>query len=125
VHGDLVPPNVFVRDGRFVFLDNDRTSRRPLAFGARRNLVQLGRLVLPGITLTDRARVLAAYAAERGLGRAARHRLARWVAGKIVQRRCTIDRIENEVARRAGFRSLMRSGGPFDPAPPEPEGVGR
>jgi hypothetical protein len=117
VHGDLVPPNVRVRDGRFVFLDNDRTRRWiGVPIGARRNLVQLGRFVVPGVTLTDRTRVLHAYAEARGLGRRRRHRLARWVVQKTVARRCAIDRISAEVASHAGFRELMRSGGPFDPS---------
>jgi hypothetical protein len=114
VHGDLVPPNLRWRDGEFVFLDNDRTRRAwP---GARRNLVQLGRFVVPGVTASDRARVLHAYASARGLDRRRRHRLGAWVMRKIMARRCAIDRIPAETAARAGFRALMRSGGPFDPA---------
>lgn len=117
VHGDLVPPNVRVRDdGTFVFLDNDRTRRGLLAVGARRNLVQLGRFVVPGLETTDRARVLAAYARTCGLDRRARHRLGRWVVRKIMARRCAIDGIAVDAATRAGFVTLMRSGGPFDPA---------
>jgi len=122
VHGDLVPPNVRVaghENGlRLVFLDNDRTRRSRLLvrLAGRRNLVQLGRFVVPGLTLADRARVLIAYAAERRLSRQARRRLARWVVLKTVARRCAIDHIPRETALRAGFRELMRSGGPFDPA---------
>ena len=113
VHGDLVPPNLRCRDGGFVFLDNDRTRRAwP---GARRNLVQLGRFVVPGVTASDRARVLHAYASARGLDRRRRHRLGAWVMRKIMARRCAIDRIPAETAARVGFRALMRSGGPFDP----------
>jgi len=118
VHGDLVPPNLRWRYGELVFLDNDRTrrSRLPLlARGARRNLVQLGRFVIPGVSATDRARVLRAYATTRKFGRRQRHRLGTWVMRKIVARRCAIDHISPEVAARAGFRTLMRSGGPFDP----------
>jgi hypothetical protein len=123
VHGDLVPTNVRVRGEEFVFLDNDRTRRSRLlvALTARRNLVQLGRFVVPRLTATDRARVLAAYAAVRGLGRGRRRRLAAWLVGRIVARRCAIDRIPPAEAARAGFRQLMRSGGPFDPEP-APEG---
>ena len=119
VHGDLVPTNVRVCGDAFVFLDNDRTRRSALlvALTARRNLVQLGRFVVPRLTATDRARVLVAYAAGRGLGRARRRRLASWLVGKIIARRCAIDRIPPDAASRAGFRQLMRSGGPFDPAP--------
>lgn len=116
VHGDLVPPNVRVRADGFVFLDNDRTRRSRLLVQlvGRRNLVQLGRFVLPGVTLADRARVLAAYAAERGLSRSARHRLARWLVRKTTARRCAIGAIPAETAARAGYRELMRSGGRFD-----------
>ena len=118
VHGDLVPTNVRVRGEGFVFLDNDRTRRSRLlvALTARRNLVQLGRFVVPRLTATDRARVLAAYAAGRRLGHARRRRLAAWLVARIVARRCAIDRIPLAEASRAGFRQLMRSGGPFDPA---------
>jgi hypothetical protein len=120
VHGDLVPPNVRVVDGRLVLLDNDRTRRSRLLvrLGGRRNLVQLGRFVVAGVTATDRLRVLAAYAAARGLGRGAQRRLARWVMAKTIARRCAIDHIAPATAARVGFRELMRSGGPFDPARP-------
>jgi len=116
VHGDLVPPNLRWTGTEFVFLDNDRTHRARLPLQTRRNLVQLGRFVVGGVSATDRMRVLRAYAAGRGLGRHRRHRLARWLMRKITARRCAIDHIAPEVAARAGFRSLMRSGGPFDPA---------
>ncbi len=68
VHGDLTPFNIFIVRGeppRFVLLDHERTrwsfflgrTRRQL-----RNLVQLGRFNLPGLSRTDRLRTLAAYA---------------------------------------------------------------
>lgn len=118
VHGDLVPPNVRVRGTELVFLDNDRTRRGRFLVWlvGRRNLVQLGRLVVRGVTATDRARVLVAYGAGRGFSRSARHRLGRWVVRKTIARRCAIDHIAPETAARIGFRELMRSGGPFDPA---------
>jgi len=118
VHGDLVPSNVQVRDGAIAFLDHDRTRRgRVLVWwGGRRNLVQLGRFVVPGVSVGDRLRVIAAYADRRGLSRRARHRLARWVAAKVTARRIAIDRLPPEEARRAGHARLMRSGGEFDPA---------
>jgi hypothetical protein len=121
VHGDLVPPNVHVVGERFVFLDNDRTRRSRLlaAFTGRRNLVQLGRFVVAGVGLADRTRVLVAYAAARGLSRDARRRLAWWLVRKTTRRRCAIDGIPPAAARRAGFRVLMRSGGPFDPGAAE------
>jgi hypothetical protein len=113
-----VPPNVRLVGGAFCFLDNDRTRRSRLLvrIGGRRNLVQLGRFVVPGVTLTDRARVLAAYAASRGLSRAARRRLGWWLVRKTTARRCAIDGIAPDTAARAGFRALMRAGGPFDPS---------
>lgn len=116
VHGDLVPPNLRVVAGRFLFLDNDRTRRSAalVYLAGRRNLVQLGRFVVPGVTATDRARVLAGYAAARGLSRPVRRRLARWVVAKTIARRCAIDRIPSAIAVRAGYRELMRSGGRFD-----------
>jgi hypothetical protein len=115
VHGDLVPPNLRWRDDAPVYLDNDRTRRGLLAIGARRNLVQLGRFVVPGLSTTDRARVLAAYAGARGWDRRRRRRLAGWLVQKITQRRCAVDHIAPDAAARAGFRTLMQSGGPFDP----------
>lgn len=117
VHGDLVPSNVRVVDGRFAFLDHDRTRRGRLLvwWGGRRNLVQLGRFVVPGLTATDRARVLASYAGARRQTRAARHRLGAWLVAKTLERRCAIDGIPPETAAAAGFRALMRSGGRFDP----------
>lgn len=115
VHGDLVLPNLRWRDDGPVYLDNDRTRRGPLPIGTRRNLVQLGRFVVPGVSATDRARVLVAYASGRGFARRRRHRLGVWLMRKITERRCAIDHIAPETAARAGFRTLMRSGGPFDP----------
>ena len=118
VHGDLVPANVRLAAHRLVLLDNDRTRRSRLlvALAGRRNLVQLGRFVVPGLTLLDRARVLAAYATERRLSRRARRRLARYLVRKITARRAAIDRVPHALAMRVGFRELMRSGGPFDPS---------
>lgn len=68
VHGDLTPYNVIVERGeppRFVFIDHERTCRARIVGRMRhqlRNLVQLGRLELPGLTRVDRVRVLRAYA---------------------------------------------------------------
>jgi hypothetical protein len=98
------------------FLDHDRTRRGRLLvwWGGQRNLVQLGRFVIPGLTLTDRARVLVAYARRRGLGRRRRRRLAAWLVEATTRRRCRIDGITVDTARRAGFGELMRAGGPYD-----------
>jgi len=69
VHGDLTPFNIFIVCGeppRFVLLDHERTRRSFFLGRTRRqlrNLVQLGRFNLPGLSRTDRLRTLAAYAA--------------------------------------------------------------
>ncbi|HXR36874.1 MAG TPA: lipopolysaccharide kinase InaA family protein [Candidatus Binataceae bacterium] len=70
IHGDLTPYNIFViqdEPPRLIFLDHDRT-RRGFPAGRRyrqlRNLVQLGRFDLPGLSNADRLRVFHAYAAE-------------------------------------------------------------
>ncbi|HJU27682.1 MAG TPA: lipopolysaccharide kinase InaA family protein [Candidatus Binataceae bacterium] len=67
VHGDLTPFNIlFTRSEspRFTFIDNERT-RRNVMFGLKRqqlrNLIQLGRFDLPGLTRADRVRVYRAY----------------------------------------------------------------
>jgi hypothetical protein len=67
VHGDLTPFNVLFVCGEppgFTFLDHERT-RRNLMFALKRrqlrNLVQLGRFDLPGITRADRMRFYRAY----------------------------------------------------------------
>ena len=123
VHGDLVPSNVHVCGETFVLLDHDRTRRGRLLvwWGARRNLVQLGRFVVAGVTATDRVRVLCAYADRRGLSRRLRHRLARWVAQKILARRIAIDHVSAEVAARAGFARVMRGEVDADQAGGEPQ----
>jgi hypothetical protein len=67
IHGDLTPFNIRIvidEPPRFAFIDNERTRRNLIiARGRRRlrNLVQLGRFALPGITRTDRMRVFRAY----------------------------------------------------------------
>lgn len=70
VHGDLTPFNIFIVRGatpRFVLLDHERTRRsRFIGRTSRqlRNLVQLGRFNLPGLSRTDRLRTLVAYVAS-------------------------------------------------------------
>jgi hypothetical protein len=68
IHGDLTPFNIFVEKTeppRFVLLDHDRTRRSRIGRERvrLRNLVQLGRFDLPGVSRTDRLRVFKAYAA--------------------------------------------------------------
>ena len=101
VHGDLTPFNLFVVLGeppRFVFIDHERT-RRTFIVGRRRrqlrNLVQLGRFDLPGLTRSDRMRVLRAYI--DALGRPNRRRLMRRAAAMLARR-----------VRRDGFERAHR-----------------
>ncbi len=121
IAGDLVPANVWVADDgaapSFVFLDHDRTCRVGRAapwWRARRNLVQLNRVVLPGVVLTDRLRVYLAYAAGRGWTPDRARRKLRWIVTKTIERR---RRFDHAVFDRRGvsFRELMRAGGPFAP----------
>jgi hypothetical protein len=120
-HGDLVPANVRVRGAdaavEIVLLDHDRTrhGRRPVALRhARRNLVQLNRFVVPGLTAADRWRVFTAYCTGRGIAPGARRRLARWVIAKTVERRRDFDGVRE--AERLGFRALMRAADADEPA---------
>ncbi len=69
IHGDLTPFNIRIvvaEPPRIAFIDNERTRRNVIIARGRhrlRNLVQLGRFSLPGITRTDRMRVFRAYEA--------------------------------------------------------------
>jgi hypothetical protein len=112
-HGDLVPTNVRVRGGsvepEIVLLDNDRTCMRsrPVRLRqARRNLVQLNRFVVKGLTAADRWRAFRAYCASRHLDHDETRHLGRWVINKTIERRRRFDGIE--AAGRMSFRALMR-----------------
>lgn len=114
VHGDLVPYNILVRAQgdqlSFFYLDNDRTHRYPTWLPQalwKRNLVQLNRFVLPGISLQDRMRFLRYYLGEQPWGKKQK-RLARWLEQKTRRRRA-------EYLSRAAdlsFRKLMGSDEP-------------
>lgn len=111
VHGDLVASNLFVSQGTSgeptcFFMDNDRTRRYPLWFRQslwKRNLIQLNRIPLPGITLQDRMRFLRAYLGQRKLARADRE-FVRWLEEKTRKRRKECDGVDPTV----DFRKLMR-----------------
>ena len=115
VHGDLVPGNIFVMfeaagKTRFCFMDNDRTRRYPIWFRQRlwrRNLIQLNRFPLAGISLQDRMRFFHAYVKLRRLGPRER-KLLRWLEQKTRQRRKECDAVDAS----GSFRMLMR----WDPA---------
>lgn len=111
VHGDLVASNILVSetalDGlKLYFMDNDRTRRYPFWFPQslwKRNLVQLNRMPLPGISLQDRMRFLHAYLDKRKFSSADR-RLAQWLEVKTRRRRKECDGVDPSV----NFRRLMR-----------------
>jgi serine/threonine protein kinase len=111
VHGDLVPTNIFVsrsagKGSRLFFMDNDRTQRYPKWIPHvlwRRNLVQLNRIPLPGITLQDRVRFLSHYLGLKEWGNKER-RLLSWLERKTRQRRKECDSVD----ANGSFRQLMR-----------------
>jgi hypothetical protein len=114
VHGDLIPSNILVRSdqskGTFFYLDNDRTRCYPTWLPQalwKRNLVQLNRFVLPGISLQDRMRFLRLYLGKGEWGERERQ-LLRWLGEKTRSRRRECDRVE---APQASFRELMRWNG--------------
>ena len=111
VHGDLVPTNILLcrstgEGSRFFFIDNDRTRHYPPWVPHalwRRNLVQLNRIPLPGITLQDRLRFLGYYLGSEKWARKERHLLA-WFERKTRQRRKECDLVDSS----GSFRRLMR-----------------
>lgn len=111
VHGDLVPGNIFVSlqcdtKAQFAFMDNDRTRRYPNWLPQRlwrRNLVQLNRFPLAGISLQDRMRFFHAYVKHKKLQRRDR-KLAQWLEQKTRQRRRECDAVDVS----GSFRRLMR-----------------
>jgi Lipopolysaccharide kinase (Kdo/WaaP) family len=90
IHGDLTPFNIRIvvdEPPRFAFIDLERT-RRNIVIARRRhrlrNLVQLGRFALPGITRSDRMRVFRAY--EAALHRCHSRSLEHKAAAMLVRR---------------------------------------
>ncbi len=116
VHGDLVASNVFVSaaggEQIFYFMDNDRTRRYPTwapQFLWKRNLIQLNRMPLPGITLQDRMRFFKSYLGNQRLASGER-RLARWLERNTRRRREECDGVDAS----GDFRKLMRWSGVTD-----------
>jgi Lipopolysaccharide kinase (Kdo/WaaP) family len=111
VHGDLVATNIFVyrspsKESRFFFMDNDRTRHYPKWIPHtlwRRNLVQLNRIPLPGVTLQDRVRFLGHYLGLKEWGNKERQLLA-WLERTTRKRRTACDSVDSSVS----FRQLMR-----------------
>jgi hypothetical protein len=69
----------------------------------KRNLIQLNRFPLPGISLEDRVRFFRDYRG-RSEAKPADRRLLRWLERKTRARRVECDAAD----ARVGFRSLMR-----------------
>jgi Lipopolysaccharide kinase (Kdo/WaaP) family len=89
IHGDLTPYNIFVANGAapaFCLIDHERTAAPRFMWKRRRlrNLVQLCRFDLAGMSRTDRLRVVDAYARTMG---DERRRLIRRVATMLRARR--------------------------------------
>jgi hypothetical protein len=89
IHGDLTPYNIFVASGapaRFSLIDHERTAMARLMWERRRlrNLVQLCRFELAGMSRTDRIRIVDAYGNAMG---GTSHRLIRRVAAMLRARR--------------------------------------
>jgi len=111
VHGDLVPSNIMVvRVGEtgqaFYLMDHDRTRRYPTWLPQtvwKRNLVQLNRFPLAGISLQDRMRFFRTYSGRRDWSRSHKA-LLRWLERKTRKRRKECDAADLDVS----FRRLMR-----------------
>ncbi|HZZ07599.1 MAG TPA: lipopolysaccharide kinase InaA family protein [Candidatus Binataceae bacterium] len=89
IHGDLTPYNIFVASGapaRFSLIDHERTAMPRVIWERRRlrNLVQLCRFELAGMSRTDRIRIVDAYGHAMG---GTSHRLIRRVAAMLRARR--------------------------------------
>jgi hypothetical protein len=122
VAGDLVPANVWIAlaagEARVAFLDHDRTrlGSGPAPWRrARRNLVQLNRIVLRGVSAADRLRVYRAYAVGRRWERAEARRRVDWIITKTVARRRAERGPGAPIASTVDFRTLMRADGPYAP----------
>lgn len=106
IHGDLTPYNVIVTSlspPQFGFIDHERTRRRRVFVVGRhrmRNLVQLGRFDLAGLSRTDRVRTLAAYADAMHIDR--RRALRR--VNRMLQARLRRDRSRGLTSREGSAR---------------------
>ncbi len=112
IHGDLTPYNILVQTHGekidFYYMDNDRTRHYPPWTWlphvlSKRNLVQLNRFVLPGISLQDRVRFLHYYLAKEPWGKGER-RLIHWLEQDTRCRHRERGIAEDQVS----FRELMR-----------------
>jgi hypothetical protein len=114
LHGDLVPGNILVdasfEPAKFVFLDNDRTRKLlanlPLKL-VERNLVQVGRFRLPGISSTDRLRFFKAYIGQNPRFKGKEKQLLARVIGKTRRRVLKLEHSGECAAETMSFRLLM------------------
>lgn len=119
VAGDLVPANVWIAltdtELGLAFLDHDRTRVGPAPapwHRARRNLVQLNRIVVAGVTAADRLRVYRAYVRARGWSRGEGRTHLPWIVAKTIARR-RAERGGAAIPASADFRTVMRASGPY------------
>jgi hypothetical protein len=117
VHGDLVATNLFIAGEipplQIYFMDNDRTRRYPRWLPQpfwKRNLIQLNRMPLAGVTLQDRIRFFKAYCGGATFSPADRA-LARWLEQATRRRRAECDGVDSS----GNFRRLMRDPGDISP----------
>jgi hypothetical protein len=110
VHGDMIASNLLVSETggdepKVYFMDNDRTRRYSLWFPQslwKRNLIQLNRMPLPGITLQDRMRFYHIYFRDRSAMRKELS-LLRWFEKKTRKRRKECDAVDAS----GNYRKLM------------------
>jgi glycosyltransferase involved in cell wall biosynthesis len=114
IHGDLLPGNILIDDSgepaTFFFLDNDRTrkfARMTIGNLMIRNLIQLGRFPLPGITLTDRLRFFKAYIEQNPVFRGKERELLARIVQKTRSRVLKIECADDPDAKNLSFRLLM------------------
>lgn len=110
VHGDLVATNLLVAGGgsahRLFFMDNDRTRHYPAWLPQpfwKRNLIQLNRMPLAGVTLQDRMRFFKAYRRAQKVA-ATDRALVQWLERATRRRRAECDGVDGS----GDFRRLMR-----------------
>ncbi|NUN22453.1 MAG: hypothetical protein HUU09_03190, partial [Candidatus Jettenia caeni] len=113
IHGDLLPVNIFIvmAEGRCLvyLLDNERTKQVSIITAKHRikNLVQLNRMVVPGITASDRIRFFDAYLEENQSLKPDRNRMLKRIGEITVKRVMKHRKIPLEKRNGITFRALM------------------
>ncbi|TLD41816.1 MAG: hypothetical protein JETT_1906 [Candidatus Jettenia ecosi] len=113
IHGDLLPVNIFIvmAEGRCLvyLLDNERTKQVSIITAKHRikNLVQLNRMVVSGITASDRIRFFDAYLEENQSLKPDRNRMLKRIGEITVKRVMKHRKIPLEKRKGITFRALM------------------